>query len=196
MSVDMEAKYDRRQMVRLICEGLSSYQIAARIGTTPSTVRKAARQLKQQQAGTYKPRGREFYSERLIDLVPKRTKIDDAKSATVKANRLPLIAAAMEKRRGNLPVADVELPVIDHPSVYMGDDYAAAEFGHGKVLITGFPNDESMSGCRALVLTELKTPGLIPSEIPSPKIVLMFYNRASALTMIEFLTNIAKGFDQ
>ena len=86
----MKAKYDRRQMVRLICEGLSSYQIAARLHITPSTVRKATRQLKQQQAGTYKATGREFYSERLIDLVPKTTKLDAAKSATVKANRLDL----------------------------------------------------------------------------------------------------------
>ena len=95
----MQAKYDRRQMVRLICEGLNSYQIAARVHVTPSTVRKATRQLKQQQAGTYKPRGREFYSERLIDLIPKTTKIDDAKSATVKANRRELIKEAIEKRR-------------------------------------------------------------------------------------------------
>ena len=98
----MEAKYDRRQMVRLICEGLNSYQIAARVHVTPSTVRKATRQLKQQQAGTYKPRGREFYSERLIDLVPKTTKIDAAKIAAVKANRLPLIREAMEKRKARL----------------------------------------------------------------------------------------------
>lgn len=99
----MQAKYDRRQMVRLICEGLNSYQIAARVHVTPSTVRKATRQLKQQQAGTYKPRGRELYRERLIDLVPNTTKIDDAKSATVKANRRELIKQAIEKRRNALP---------------------------------------------------------------------------------------------
>jgi len=81
----------RRRMVELIASGeLSSYQIASRLHITPSTVRKATRQLKQQQAGTYNPKGRSFYSERLIDLVPKTTKLDAAKSATVKANRLDL----------------------------------------------------------------------------------------------------------
>jgi len=33
--VDMQAKYDRPQMVRLICEGLNSYQIAARVHVRP-----------------------------------------------------------------------------------------------------------------------------------------------------------------
>ena len=113
----MQPKYDRAKMVRLICEGLSSRQIAARLHVTDSTVRKAARQLKQQQAGTYKPRGRSFYAVPLIDLVPKRTKIDDAKSATVKANRRELIKQAIEKRRNALPVADVAVPVVDLPAI-------------------------------------------------------------------------------
>lgn len=176
----MEAKYDRRQMVRLICEGLNSYQIAARIGTTPSTVRKATRQLKQQQAGTYKPTGREFYSERLIDLVPKTTKLDDAKSATVKANRLELIKAAMQKRTAP-PPALADIPVIEASGVMCGDEGATAEFGRGRVMMT--IRDDAALQCRALILTSLTVPFLHSSEDVTAPIGLIFYTRASALAL-------------
>lgn len=188
----MEAKYDRRQMVRLIREGLSSYQIAARIGTTPSTVRKATRQLKQQQAGTYKPRGRSFYSERLIDLVPKTTKIDDAKSATVKANRLELIKAAMQKR--NAPPALADIPIVEASGVMCGDEGATAEFGRGRVMMT-IRHDAALQ-CRALILTSLTVPFLHSSEDKSAPIGLIFYNRASALALRSQLDKLLKGFDQ
>ena len=191
----MEAKYDRRQMVRLICEGLNSYQIAARIGTTPSTVRKATRQLKQQQAGTYKPRGREFYSERLIDLVPKRTKIDDAKSATVKANRRELIKQAIEKRRNALPVADVAVPVVDLPAIHCTEHLAVAEFGSGRVLQT-IMDDPTWPGIQILRLSELKTPHLHSSQIGGRWISLRFRNRPSVQSLIDHLQQLMKGFDQ
>jgi len=187
----MQAKYDRPQMVRLICEGLNSYQIAARIGTTPSTVRKATRQLKQQQAGTYKPRGREFYSERLIDLIPKTTKLDAAKSATVKANRLPLIKAAMERRK----VADVAaIPLVDAHGVMCGDGGATAEFGRGRVMMTIRHDDELQ--CRAIILTSLTVPFLHSSEDVTTPIGLIFYTRASALALRSQLDKLMKGFDQ
>ncbi len=188
----MQAKYDRPQMVRLICEGLNSYQIAARIGTTPSTVRKATRQLKQQQAGTYKPRGREFYSERLIDLIPKTTKLDAAKSATVKANRLELIKAAMQKRNGP-PPALVDIPVIEASGVMCGDEGATAEFGRGRVMMT-IRHDAALQ-CRALILTSLTVPFLHSSEDKSAPIGLIFYNRASAIALRDKLDQLAKGFD-
>lgn len=188
----MEAKYDRRQMVRLICEGLNSYQIAARIGTTPSTVRKATRQLKQQQAGTYKPRGREFYAERLIDLVPKTTKLDDAKSATIKANRLPLIKDAIEKRRKKL-VALADLPVIETPGVMCDLEGATAEFGRGRVMMTA-AHDKALR-CRALRLTSLAVPHLHSSEVTHPPIDLIFHNRASVQSLIDHLQQLMKGFD-
>ena len=179
----MQPKYDRAQMVRLICEGLSSYQIAARIGTTPSTVRKAARQLKQQQAGTYKPRGRSFYAVPLIDLVPK----------TIKANRLPLIAAAMQKRRGNLPVADAEVPVIDCPGVVLATDGARADFGRGRVLTTILKS--TVTNSLMLRLTALDVPSLVSSERPRPAIDLVFHNRASVLAVRDRLDQLAKGFE-
>ena len=191
----MEAKYDRRQMVRLICEGLNSYQIAARIGTTPSTVRKATRQLKQQQAGTYKPRGREFYSERLIDLVPKTTKIDDAKSATVKANRRELIKQAIEKRRHNLPIADAEVPVFELPAIHCSEHVAVAEFGSGRVLAT-IMRDPETPQTQVLRLTELATPHLHSSQIGGRWISLRFRNLASAQLLISQLQTMMKGFDQ
>ncbi len=188
----MQAKYDRPQMVRLICEGLSSYQIAARLHVTPSTVRKATRQLKQQQAGTYKPRGRAFYSERLIDLVPRTTKIDYAKRATIKANRLPLIKDAIEKRRKKL-VALADLPVIETPGVMCGDEGATAEFGRGRVMMT-IRHDSALQ-CRALILTSLTVPFLHSSEDKSAPIGLIFYNRASAIALRDKLDQLAKGFD-
>ena len=192
----MEAKYDRRQMVRLICEGLNSYQIAARIGTTPSTVRKATRQLKQQQAGTYKPRGRSFYAVPLIDLVPKRTKLDDAKSATIKANRLPLIKEAMEKRlRGLVHVGDDLLPVVDLPAVRCGSDGMCADFGRGRVRMTILKR--SATDSRMLRLTTLNVPHLLSSEVTNdPAIHLVFHTRASAIAMRDKLDQLAKGFDQ
>ena len=192
----MQAKYDRPQMVRLICEGLNSYQIAARVHVTPSTVRKATRQLKQQQAGTYKPRGREFYSERLIDLVPKTTKIDDAKSATVKANRLPLIKEAMEKRlRGLVHVGDDLLPVVDLPAVHCVSDGMCAEFGRGRVRMTILKS--SATDSRMLRLTSLAVPALLSSEVKDgPAIHLVFHTRASAIAMRDKLDQLAKGFDQ
>ena len=182
----------RAQMVRLICEGLSSYQIAARLYVTPSTVRKAARQLKQQQAGTYKPRGRSFYSERLIDLVPKTTKLDDAKSATVKANRLELIKAAMQKR--NAPPALADIPIVEASGVMCGDEGATAEFGRGRVMMT-IRHDAALQ-CRALILTSLTVPFLHSSEDKSAPIGLIFYNRASAIALRDKLDQLAKGFDQ
>jgi len=190
----MQAKYDRPQMVRLICEGLNSYQIAARLHVTPSTVRKATRQLKQQQAGTYKPRGREFYSERLIDLVPKTTKIDDAKSATVKANRRELIKQAIEKRRHTLPIADAEVPVIDCPGVVLATDGARADFGRGRVLTTILKSTATDS--LMLRLTALDVPSLVSSERPRPAIDLVFHNRASVLAVRDRLDHLMKGFDQ
>lgn len=189
----MEAKYDRRQMVRLICEGLSSYQIAARLHITPSTVRKAMRQLKQQQAGTDKPK-RSFYSERLIDLVPRTTKLDAAKSATVKANRRELIKAAIEKRRNALPVADVAVPVVELPSIHCSAKLAVAEFGSGRVLQTIMIDPAAPT--RVLRLTELKIPHLHSSEIPEPAIDLHFRNRAAAQSLIDHLNQLMKGFDQ
>lgn len=188
----MQAKYDRPQMVRLICEGLSSYQIAARLDVTPSTVRKAARQLKQQQAGTYKPRGRSFYAVPLIDLVPKTTKLDDAKSATVKANRLPLIAAAMEKRRGNLPVADIEVPVVSAPAVVCGDTRSQAIFGRGRVMMSVWVSDQTQA--RMLRLTGLDIPQLFSSEVKTPSIDLIFHTRASVIALRDKLDKLAKGF--
>ena len=186
----MEAKYDRPQMVRLICEGLNSYQIAARVHVTPSTVRKATRQLKQQQAGTYKPRGRSFYAVPLIDLVPKRTKIDDAKSATVKANRLPLIKAAMEKRKTAELAA---IPLVDAHGVMCGDGGATAEFGRGRVMMT-IRHDKELQ-CSAMILTSLTVPFLHSSEDKSAPIGLIFYNRASAQSLIDHLQQLMKGFD-
>ena len=191
----MEAKYDRRQMVRLICEGLNSYQIAARVHVTPSTVRKATRQLKQQQAGTYKPRGREFYSERLIDLIPKTTKIDDAKSATVKANRRELIKQAIEKRRNALPVADAAIPVVDLPAIHCTEHLAVAEFGSGRVLQT-IMDDPTWPGIQILRLSELKTPHLHSSQIGGRWISLRFRNRPSVQSLIDHLQQLIKGFDQ
>ena len=182
----------RAQMVRLICEGLSSYQIAARLHVTASTVRKAARQLKQQQAGTYKPRGRSFYYKRLIDLVPKSTKMDDAKSATVKANRLELIKAAMQKRNGP-PPALVDIPVIEASGVMCGDEGATAEFGRGRVMMT-IRHDAALQ-CRALILTSLTVPFLHSSEDKSAPIGLIFYNRASVQSLIDHLQQLMKGFD-
>lgn len=179
-------------MVRLICEGLSSYQIAARLHVTASTVRKAARQLKQQQAGTYKPRGRSFYSERLIDLVPKTTKLDDAKSATVKANRLPLIKDAIEKRRKKLVVL-ADLPVIETPGVMCDLEGATAEFGRGRVMMT-IRHDKELQ-CSAMILTSLTVPFLHSSEDKSAPIGLIFYNRASAIALRDKLDQLAKGFD-
>ena len=190
----MQAKYDRPQMVRLICEGLNSYQIAARLHVTSSTVRKATRQLKQQQAGTYKPRGREFYSERLIDLVPKTTKIDDAKSATVKANRRELIKQAIEKRRNALPVADIAVPVVDLPSIHCSDKLAVAEFGSGRVLQTIMIDPDAPT--RVLRLTELAIPHLHSSERAEPAIDLHFRNRPSVQSLIDHLQQLMKGFDQ
>jgi len=181
----------RRQMVRLICEGLSSYQIAARLHVTPSTVRKATRQLKQQQAGTYNPKGRSFYSERLIDLVPKTTKLDDAKSATIKANRLPLIKDAIEKRRKKL-VALADLPVIETPGVMCDLEGAAAEFGRGRVMMT-VAHDKALR-CRALRLTSLAVPHLHSSEVTHPPIDLIFHNRASVQSLIDHLQTLMKGF--
>lgn len=189
----MQAKYDRAQMVRLICEGLSSYQIAARLGVTPSTVRKAARQLKQQQAGTYKSRGRSFYAVPLIDLVPNRTKIDDAKSATVKANRLPLIAAAMQKRRGNLLQALQHRPPEDCPGVVLVTDGARADFGRGRVLTT--ISKSTVTNSLMLRLTALDVPSLVSSERPRPAIDLVFHNRASVLAVRDRLDHLMKGFD-
>jgi transposase-like protein len=190
----MKAKYDRPQMVRLICEGLSSYQIAARLHVTPSTVRKATRQLKQQQAGTYKPRGREFYSERLIDLVPKTTKIDDAKSATVKANRRELIKQAIEKRRNALPVADAAIPVVDLPAIHCTEHLAVAEFGSGRVLQT-IMDDPTWPGIQILRLSELKTPHLHSSQIGGRWISLRFRNRPAVQSLIDHLNQLMKGFD-
>ena len=190
----MEAKYDRRQMVRLICEGLNSYQIAARVHVTPSTVRKATRQLKQQQAGTYKPRGREFYSERLIDLIPKTTKIDDAKSATVKANRRELIKQAIEKRRNALPVADIAVPVVDLPAIHCSDKLAVAEFGSGRVLQTIMIDPDAPT--RVLRLTELTIPHLHSSECAEPAIDLHFRNRPAVQSLIDHLQQLMKGLDQ
>ena len=191
----MQPKYDRAQMVRLICEGLNSYQIAARVMVTPSTVRKAARQLKQQQAGTYMPRGRSFYAVPLIDLVPTTTKIDDAKSATVKANRLPLIAAAMEKRLKQLvKVGDELLPIIDCPGVTIAIDGARADFGRGRVRMTQLKSTATDS--RMLRLTALDVPHLLSSEIERPAIDLVFHNRASAIAMRDKIDQLVKGFDQ
>ena len=189
----MQAKYDRPQMVRLICEGLNSYQIAARVHVTPSTVRKATRQLKQQQSGTYKPRGREFYSERLIDLVPKTTKLDDAKSATVKANRLELIKAAMQKRNAP-PPALADIPIVEASGVMCGDEGATAEFGRGRVMMT-IRHDAALQ-CRALILTSLTVPFLHSSEDKSAPIGLIFYNRASVIAVRDKLDQLLKGFDQ
>ena len=188
----MQPKYDRAKMVRLICEGLSSRQIAARLHVTDSTVRKAARQLKQQQAGTYKPRGRSFYAVPLIDLVPKMTKIDDAKSATVKANRLELIKAAMQKRNAP-PPALADIPVIEASGVMCGDEGATAEFGRGRVMMT--IRDDAALQCRALILTSLTVPFLHSSEDKSAPIGLIFYNRASAIALRDKLDQLAKGFD-
>lgn len=183
----------RAQMVRLICEGLSSYQIAARLHVTASTVRKAARQLKQQQDGTYKPRGRSFYSERLIDLVPKTTKIDNAKRATVKANRRELIKDAIEKRRKPL-VALADLPVVDLPAIHCSERLAVAEFGSGRVLQT-IMVDPASPLVRVLRLTQLATPHLHSSEVPSPSIDLHFRNQAAVQSVIEQLQDLMKGFD-
>lgn len=186
----MQPKYDRAQMVRLICEGLSSRQIAARLHVTDSTVRKAARQLKQQQAGTYKPRGRSFYAVPLIDLVPKTTKLDDAKRATVKANRLPLIKDAIKKRRnalGDLPVFELEAIVCDQHC-------AIAEFGTGRVLQT-ITHDPDVPRIKVLRLTELKTPHLHSSQISGRWISLRFRNRASVQSLIDHLQQLMKGFD-
>jgi len=188
----MQAKYDRPQMVRLICEGLNSYQIAARIGTTPSTVRKATRQLKQQQAGTYKPRGRSFYAVPLIDLVPTSTRLDDAKSATVKANRLELIKAAMQKRNAP-PPALVDIPIVEASGIMCGDEGATAEFGRGRVMMT--IRDDAALQCRALILTSLTVPFLHSSEDKSTPIGLIFYNRASVLAVRDRLDQLAKGFE-
>jgi transposase-like protein len=191
----MEAKYDRSQMVRLICEGLNSYQIAARVHVTPSTVRKATRQLKQQQAGTYRPRGRSFYAVPLIDLVPKTTKIDDAKSATVKANRRELIKQAIEKRQHALPVADVAVPVVDLPAVRCGSDGMCADFGRGRVRMTILKS--SATDSRMLQLTTLNVPHLLSSEVTDdPAIHLVFHTRASAIALRDKLDQLAKGFDQ
>ena len=189
----MQAKYDRAQMVRLICEGLSSYQIAARLHVTASTVRKAARQLKQQQAGTYTPRGRSFYSERLIDLVPKTTKIDDAKRATLKANRRELIKEAVAARRKPL-VALADLPVVDLPAIHCSEHLAVAEFGSGRVLQT-IMDDPSWPGIQILRLSELKTPHLHSSQIGGRWISLRFRNRESVQSLINHLQQVMKGFD-
>mgnify|MGYP001420590866 CR=1 FL=1 len=186
----MHAKYDRAKMVRLICEGLSSRQIAARLHVTDSTVRKAARQLKQQQAGTYKPKGRSFYSERLIDLVPTTTKLDAAKSATVKANRLPLIRAAVEKRNAAL----AGIPVSEACGIMCGETAATAEFGRGRVLMT-IVQDDTLK-CRAIILTSLTVPYLHSSENRDDGIGLLFYTRASALALRSQLDKLLKGFDQ
>jgi len=182
----------RAQMVRLICEGLSSYQIAARLHVTASTVRKAARQLKQQQAGTYKPRGRSFYAVPLIDLVPKTTKLDDAKSATVKANRLELIKAAMQKRNAP-PPALADIPIVEASGIMCGDEGATAEFGRGRVMMT-IRHDSALQ-CRALILTSLTVPFLHSSEDKSAPIGLIFYNRASVQSLIDHLQQLMKGFD-
>jgi len=179
----------RAQMVRLICEGLSSYQIAARLHVTASTVRKAARQLKQQQAGTYKPKGRSFYSDRLIDLVPKTTKLDAAKSATVKANRRELIKAAIEKRNDAL----AGIPVSEAYGVMCGETAATAEFGRGRVLMKTVQNDTLK--CRAIILTSLAVPYLHSSETRDDGIGLVFYTRASALALRSQLDKLLKGFD-
>ena len=180
----------RRRMVELIASGeLSSYQIASRLHVTPSTVRKATRQLKQQQAGTYKSKGRSFYSERLIDLVPRTTKLDDAKSATVKANRLPLIRAAMEKHNAAL----AGIPVSEAYGIMCGENGATAEFGRGRVLMT-IVQDDTLR-CRALILTSLTVPFLHSSEDKTAPIVLIFYTPASALAMRSQLDKLLKGFD-
>lgn len=188
----MQPKYDRAQMVRLICEGLSSYQIAARLHVTASTVRKAARRLKQQQDGTYKPRGRSFYAVPLIDLVPKTTKLDDAKSATVKANRLPLIKDAIEKRRKKLVVL-ADLPVFELNAIVCDQHCAIAEFGTGRVLQT-ITHDPDVPRIKVLRLTELKTPHLHSSVIGGRWISLRFRNRASVQSLIDHLQQLMKGF--
>lgn len=183
----------RRRMVELIVSGdLSSYQIAARLHITPSTVRKAARQLKQQQAGTHKPRGRSFYSERLIDLAPKTTKLDDAKSATVKANRLELIKAAMQKRNAP-PPALADIPIVEASGIMCGDEGATAEFGRGRVMMT-VRHDKELQ-CSAMILTSLTVPFLHSSEDKSAPIGLIFYNRASVQSLIDHLQQLMKGFD-
>ncbi len=187
-----QPKYDRAKMVRLICEGLSSRQIAARLHVTDSTVRKAARQLKQQQDGTYKPRGRSFYAVPLIDLVPKTTKLDDAKSATVKANRLELIKAAMQKRNAP-PPALADIPIVEASGIMCGDEGATAEFGRGRVMMT--IRDDAALQCRALILTSLTVPFLHSSEDKSAPIGLIFYNRASAIALRDKLDQLAKGFE-
>lgn len=179
----------RRRMVELIASGeLSSYQIAARVHVTPSTVRKATRQLKQQQSGTYKPRGREFYSERLIDLVPLTTKLDAAKRSTVKANRLPLIKAAMEKRNAAL----AGIPVSEAYGIMCGENAATAEFGRGRVMMTVVQDDTLK--CRAIILTSLTVPYLHSSENRDDGIGLVFYSRASALALRSQLDKLLKGF--
>ncbi len=184
----------RRRMVELIVSGdLSSYQIAARLHITPSTVRKATRQLKQQQAGTYKPRGRSFYAVPLIDLVPKTTKLDDAKSATVKANRLPLIKDAIEKRRKKLVVL-ADLPVVDLPAIHCSEHLAVAEFGSGRVLQT-IMTDPTWPGIKILRLSELKTPHLHSSVIGGRWISLRFRNRPAVQSLIDHLNQLMKGFD-
>jgi hypothetical protein len=188
----MQPKYDRAQMVRLITDGLNSYQIAARVHVTPSTVRKAARQLKQQQAGTYKPRGRSFYSVPLIDLVPKTTKLDDAKSATVKANRLDLIKAAIQKRNAP-PPALVDIPIVETRAVMCGNAGSTAEFGRGRVMMT-IRHDKELQ-CSAMILTSLTVPFMHSSEDKSAPIGLIFYNRASAQSLIDHLQQLMKGFD-
>lgn len=182
----------RRRMVELIASGdLSSYQIAARLHITPSTVRKATRQLRQQQAGTYKPKGRSFYSERLIDLVPKTTKLEAAKSATVKANRLPLIREAMEKRKATELSA---IPLVEAHGVMCGEGGATAEFGRGRVMMT-IRHDDKLQ-CRAIILTSLTVPFLHSSEDVTAPIGLIFYTRASALALRSQLDKLLKGFDQ
>jgi transposase-like protein len=182
----------RRHMVELIASGeLSNYQIAARLHITPSTVRKATRQLKQQQAGTYKPRGRSFYAVPLIDLVPKTTKLDDAKSATVKANRLELIKAAMQKRNAP-PPALADIPIVEASGIMCGDEGATAEFGRGRVMMT-VAHDKALR-CRALRLTSLAVPHLHSSEVTHPPIDLIFHNRASVQSLIDHLQTLMKGF--
>jgi hypothetical protein len=129
----------------------------------------------------------------LIDLVPTTTRLDDAKRATVKANRLPLIKDAIEKRRKKLVVL-ADVPVIELPSVCCSERLAVAEFGSGRVLQT-IMVDPASPLVRVLRLTQLATPHFHSSEVPSPSIDLHFRNQAAVQSVIEQLQELMKGFD-
>jgi hypothetical protein len=106
---------------------------------------------------------------------------------------LPLIKAAIEKRRNALPVADVAVPVVELPSIHCSAKLAVAEFGSGRVLQTIMIDPAAPT--RVLRLTELRIPHLHSSEIQEPAIDLNFRNRAAVQSLIDHLNQLMKGFD-